>query len=107
MGPHTKPSLERAVIVGCISALLAGCGLRQLSLADRCANVMQEALAGSKLEITEKRAAFDFSNDLITATAVVQGSASKTSSPPRDIGMECTFSDNVLSGFRWTAGEGS
>jgi hypothetical protein len=46
MEPNSKPSMERAIIVGCVYALLAGCGLQQLSLADRCANVMQQAWGG-------------------------------------------------------------
>jgi hypothetical protein len=50
---HTLPNI--AVVVGCFAAMLGGCGLnnfRDVSLSDRCADVIQRAFPEARIEIT-------------------------------------------------------
>jgi len=86
------------------SLLLLGCGLRDRGLADRCADVLRDAWPG-RVAVTSQQ--LSGSNDLATMTATAAGNVSWVSGGPHEVGIECTFQNNVLSGIRWTAGRGS
>jgi hypothetical protein len=87
--------------------ILGGCGLSKqvsVSLTDRCAHIMQAAMPFADLDVGDKTS---HSPDIRTIIATVR--ASRTDTPPgsaieRDLAAECTFTDNVLTAFRWTKG---
>jgi hypothetical protein len=85
--------------------LTAGCSIpHAVGLAERCADVMQRAYPSATIEITKSEAA---AITLTTIVARVEGL--RTDMPPdaplrRDLAVECRFDENVLTGFRWTAG---
>jgi hypothetical protein len=104
MLPHDARALAGAALVA--GVLLTGCGVRERGLADRCADVLRETWPRG-VEVTSQQTNLDFAKDLTTATASVAGKALGLSGGAREVGIECAFRDNVLTGFRWTAGRGS
>jgi hypothetical protein len=73
-------------------------------MADRCADLMQQAYPGADIDITKREAA---ATSLTTIVAHVEGERTNLPSPPpvaRHLAVECKFDNNILTGFRWTAG---
>ena len=100
---YTRPA-GRSVIAASIVVLISGCGIREPSIVDRCADILRAAWPGRALEVTSKKAAPDFTNNLATVAVAVQAKATGTSGSPRELGIECTFENSVVTGIRWTAG---
>jgi hypothetical protein len=100
-----------ALALAAISALLIGCGLGQRlvearsgGLADRCADFMTDAFPSADIRITKREAA---NAGIDTIVAHVEGTRKDVPQDvplARDLAVECRFTDNVLTGFRWTAG---
>jgi hypothetical protein len=88
-----------------LCSLAAGCSIpHDTGLAERCADVMRRAYPSATIEITKSAAT---ATTLTTIITRVEGS--RTDMPPdgplpRDLAVECRFDENVLTGFRWTAG---
>jgi len=86
-------------------SLAPGCSIpRDVGAAERCADVMRRAYPSAALDITKSEAS---ATGLTTIIARVEGARTDTppDSPlPRDLAVECRFDENVLTGFRWTAG---
>jgi hypothetical protein len=73
-------------------------------MADRCAALMTAAYPGADIDVTKREAA---ATSLTKIVAHVEGD--RTNLPPntnftRHLAVECTFANEVLTGFRWTAG---
>jgi len=73
-------------------------------MAERCADFMISAYPGADIEITKREAA---ATSLAKMVADVEGD--RTNLPasaliPRHLAVECKFDNNILTGFRWTAG---
>jgi hypothetical protein len=85
--------------------LIAGCHLVPSGgMADRCADIMQQAFPGADINITKREAG---ATNLTTVVAHVAGI--RTDMPPhgplpRDLAVECRFDSGILTEFRWTAG---
>jgi hypothetical protein len=108
----TLTSRHRAAIgvaVALTLAALTGCGvrLRDASLLDRCAILLQEAFPGADIKVTKAEAVTPPS-DTIAATVVavraVRRDVAPGSTPLREVAAECRFDQGILSGFRWTRG---
>ena len=88
-----------------VCSLGTGCGItRDVGLAGRCADIMQRAFPSATIEIGKSEAS---ATGLTTIIARVKGVRSDI--PPRgplrrDLAVECQFDNNILTGFRWTAG---
>jgi hypothetical protein len=88
-----------------LCSLAAGCSIpHDTGLAERCADVMRRSYPSATIEITKSEAT---ATTLTTLIARVEGS--RPDMPPdgplpRDLAVECRFDENVLTGFRWTAG---
>ena len=84
---------------------IAACHLIPVGgMADRCADLMKSAYPGADIDITKRTAA---ATSLTAIVAHVEGE--RTNLPPnttlaRHPAVECKFDNNVLTGFRWTAG---
>jgi hypothetical protein len=96
------------------AGILAGCDWSRqmggriapdtISLADRCAQIMQKAMPFAEIDIGDRTSA---NVDLRTITATVAGTRTDmagNTQVARDLAAECTFMDSVLTGFRWTKG---
>ena len=106
IGGRRYPRQASAVVMFAFLCLeLTGCGIpRGVGLAERCADIMRRANPGATLEITKSEA---WATSLTTIMAQVE--AVRTDLPegapaPRDLAVECRFDENILTGFRWTAG---
>jgi hypothetical protein len=100
--------LRRACAVlaaGSLQLAVAGCHLvPQGGMAERCAQLMRFAYPGADIDIKKREAA---ATSLTTIVAHVDGE--RTNLPPhalvaRHLAVECKFDNNILIGFRWTAG---
>ena len=84
---------------------LAGCSIpHSIGLAERCADIMQRAYPTTGIDITKSEAS---ATSLTTIVAKVEGlgvDIPPDSPLPRDLAVECRFDENILTGFRWTAG---
>jgi len=114
-GEGAKPPRAGAIIV-LVAGLLGGCSQQQLtqlggrvvpstlSLGDRCAQFMQRAMWFAAIDIGDRSSS---SPDIRTIIATAQGTRTdlpEGSPGTRDLAVECTFTDNVLTAFRWTKG---
>src|SRR5215469_15098435 len=99
-----------AIAVLCFAALaLAGCGLqlREESLLDRCAELMQAAFPGGDIKATKKEVANEATSSIAGVVARVEGERRNVPAdgvPLRVVAAECRFDNNILTGFRWTKG---
>jgi hypothetical protein len=102
--------MRRTAVIMTLLVSLSGCGWSKqitadtASLGDRCAHVMQAAMPWADLDIGGKSSR---SPDIRTIIATAQ--ATRADTPPgsasdRDLAAECTFTDSVLTAFRWTKG---
>src|SRR5271157_6239487 len=88
-----------------LGSVLAACGIpHDVGLAGRCADIMQRAFPSATIEIGKSEAS---ATGLTTIVARVDGVRSDL--PPdapllHELAVECRFDDNILTGFRWTAG---
>jgi hypothetical protein len=83
--------------------LLAGCSFRTESLGERCGDLMQAAFPDAEIEITGRTA----SAEMASGTARVEGTRSDVQPGgrmAREIAVECSFEDGILTGFRWVTG---
>jgi hypothetical protein len=98
-----RVGLARAVIS--LGFGLAACHLvPQGGMADRCADLMRQALPGADIDITKREAA---ATSLTTIVARVEGDRTNLPSHPpiaHHLAVECTYDNGVLTGFRWTKG---
>ena len=94
-----------ALVLGLVCCLGTGCSIpRDVGLGGRCADIMQRAFPSAAIEIGKSEAS---ATSLTTIIARVEGVRSDM--PPegpltRDLAVECQFDNNILTGFRWTAG---
>ena len=106
MSAKSSRHAAAAVMLGLLP--LAGCGIREASLSDRCADAMKQAFPGGGIEVTNAQVTQDSTGASLTAMVVrVEGVRSDVPAQgplARDVAVECRFEENVLTGFRWTAG---
>jgi hypothetical protein len=102
---HDMARVRAFVAVALLPGALASCGFAPArGLAQRCAGLMQEAYPEADIDITKQVAT---AKSLTRMVAQVEGN--RTNLPPnatiaRHLAVECTFDNDVLTGFRWTAG---
>jgi len=98
-------SVAVALCVSVVCCLFTGCGVtRDVGLSARCADIMESAFPSAEIKIGKSEAS---ATGLTTITAHVEGV--RTDLPPegpltRDLAVECQFDNNIMTGFRWTAG---
>ena len=98
-------SVPVAFCFGVVCCLFTSCGVtRDVGLSARCADIMERAFPSAEIKIGKSEAS---ATGLTTITAHVEGV--RTDLPPegpltRDLAVECQFDNNIMTGFRWTAG---
>lgn len=73
-------------------------------LSDRCADFMQAAFPGAEIRFTKRDAAGTGIDTIVAHVEGVRKNLPKEVPLASDLAVECQFTDNVLTGFRWTAG---
>jgi hypothetical protein len=95
--------------------MLAGCDMTQrvvgainpdtVSLADRCAAVMQLAMpASTDIEVTSRTSENAGITAIIARVAGVRRDLPKEAGQSPDIAVECRFDNTTMVGFHWTKG---
>jgi hypothetical protein len=103
MSPNRRACAAAAA--GLLGLAVVACRLvPQGGMAERCADLMTSAYPGADIDITKREAA---ATNLTTIIAHVEGE--RANLPPqtaitRHLAVECKFDNNILTGFRWTAG---
>jgi hypothetical protein len=93
------------VMLAFLSLELTGCGIsRTVGLAERCADIMQRAYPSAALEVTKSEASATSLTTIMAQVAAVRTDLPEGAPVPRDLAVECQFDENILTGFRWTAG---
>jgi hypothetical protein len=102
------PAYRQASTVLICAALCSGgmaCAVpRDVGFAERCVDIMRRAYPSAAIDVTKTQAS---ATSLTTIVAEAEGA--RTDLPPgaplaRDLAVECRFDENILTGFRWTAG---
>ncbi len=95
-----------ALLCAVLCSVTAACGgiPRDVGLGERCADIMRRAYPSAAIDITKAEAT---ATSLTTIVANVEGV--RTDVPagapvPQDLAVECRFDENIMTGFRWTAG---
>jgi hypothetical protein len=102
-----RPSRPFAAIVAAGLPFLVASACHMVprgGMAERCADLMKEAYPGADIDITKREGIVVSLTKII---AHVEGDRTNLPSPPpvaRHLAVECSFENDVLTGFRWTAG---
>jgi hypothetical protein len=97
--------IQRAALVAGLLGLVAGCHLVPSGgMADRCADIMQQAYPGVDIDITKREAAATSITTIVAHVEGVRSDIPPHGPLPRKLAVECRFDDSILTGFRWTAG---
>ena len=95
----------RVLALALLCCISAGCGtIPDVGLAERCADIMRRAYPSATIDITKREVS---ATSLTTIMATVEGV--RTDLAPdqplaQNLAVECRFDENILTGFRWTAG---
>ena len=82
-----------------------GCGIsRDVGLAERCAEVMRLAYPSATFEITKRAASATSFTTVVATVEAVRTDVAPAGASVQDWAVECSFDENVLTSFRWTAG---
>jgi hypothetical protein len=94
-----------ALLAAALCAVGAGCGAsRDVGVAERCAEMMRRAYPSASIEITKSTASATSLTTIVAEAEGVRSDLPAGASVARDLAVECRFDENVLTGFRWTAG---
>jgi hypothetical protein len=102
------PALRQASTVFVCAALCAvgaGCGVpRDIGAAERCADLMRRAYPSAAIDIAKTEASATSLTTIVARAEGVRTDLPQGAPLTRDLAVECRFDENVLTGFRWTAG---
>jgi hypothetical protein len=92
-------------VVYSLCSLCTGCSItHNVGLAERCADIMQRAFPSATIEIGKSEASATSLTTIIGRVEGVRSDIPPEGPPRRDLAVECQFDNNILTGFRWTAG---
>lgn len=97
---------QASVIAICavLCAFGMGCAPRDVGVAERCAELMRRAYPSAAIEITKSTASATNLTTIVAEAEGVRGDLPPDAPVTRILAIECRFDENVLTGFRWTAG---
>ena len=88
-----------------LCSVVAACAVpRDLGLAERCADIMRRAYPSAAIDITKSEATATSLTTIIAKAEGVRADVPPGAPVPHDLAVECRFDQDVLTGFRWTAG---
>jgi hypothetical protein len=102
------PAFRQASIAFLSAALCcvaAACGIpHDVGLAERCADIMRRAYPSAAIDITKTDAKATSMTTIVANAEGVRTEVPPGAPAPHDLAVECRFDENILTGFRWTAG---
>ncbi len=81
--------------------------VREQSLTDRCADLMEQAFPGGDIEVTKTAVVPVETQSIATVVVAAEGTRKKVAPsgvPLGEVAVECRFDEGILTGFRWTKG---
>jgi hypothetical protein len=94
-----------ALLFAALCFVVTGCGIpRDLGVAERCADIMRRAYPSAAIDITKIEASATSLTTIVAKAEGVRTGLPADSPLLHDLAVECRFDENVLIGFRWTAG---
>jgi hypothetical protein len=89
-----------------LCSIAAACGgiPRDLGLGERCADIMRRAYPSAAIDITKTETTVTSLTTIVAKAEGVRTDVPPGAAPPQDLAVECRFDENILTGFRWTAG---
>jgi hypothetical protein len=85
--------------------MAAGCAIpRDVGLAERCADIMRRAYPSAAIEMTKSEATATSLTTIVAKAEGVRTDLPPGAPLPQNLAAECRFDENILTGFRWTAG---
>lgn len=85
--------------------MAAACSIsHDVGLAERCADIMRRAHPSTAIDVTKTDASATSLTTIIAHVDGVRTDLPADSPLRRDVAVECRFDENILTGFRWTAG---
>jgi hypothetical protein len=77
---------------------------RNVGVAERCADVMRRAYPSAAIDITKTETTVTSLTTIVASAEGVRTDMPPGAAVPHDLAVECRFEENILTGFRWTAG---
>jgi hypothetical protein len=95
-----------ALLSAALCCVAAACGgiPRDVGLGERCADIMRRAYPNAAIDITKTEATATSLTTIVAKAEGVRTDVPPGAPMPQDLAVECRFDENVLTGFRWTAG---
>jgi len=94
-----------ALLSAALCSFATGCGIpRDVGVAERCADIMRRAYPSAAIDITKTEASATSLTMIVAKAEGVRTDVPAGAPLPHDLAVECQFDENVLTGFRWTAG---
>ena len=95
-----------SLLCAVLCSLAAACGgiPRDVGLAERCADIMRRAYPNASIDITKTEATATSLTTIVANAAGVRTDVPAGAPVPQDLAVECRFDENIMIGFRWTAG---
>ena len=101
------PCLAIFVVIAA-GSLLVGCDLKAPrlpgGLADRCADILKAAMPSAEFDIGKRTSESPSIDKIIAHVEGTRADLPEASRLPPDLAVECEFTNNVLTAFRWTKG---
>ena len=94
-----------ALLCVALCSVAAACVIpRNVGLAERCADIMRRAYPSAAIDITKSEATATSLTTIVAKAEGVRTDLPPGAPVPPDLAVECRFDENILTGFRWTAG---
>ena len=94
-----------ALLCVALCAVAAACVIpRNVGVAERCADVMRRAYPSAAIDITKTETTVTSLTTIVASAEGVRTDVPPGAPVPQDLAVECRFDENILTGFRWTAG---
>jgi hypothetical protein len=94
-----------ALLCAVLCSVAAACVVpRDLGTAERCADIMRRAYPNAAIDITKTEASATSLTTIVANAEGVRTNVPPGAPVPNDLAVECRFDENIMTGFRWTAG---
>jgi hypothetical protein len=94
-----------AFLCAVLCAVAAACVVRRdVGAAERCADIMRHAYPSAAIDVTKTEATATSLTTIVANAEGVRADLPPGAPVPPDLAVECRFDENILTGFRWTAG---
>jgi hypothetical protein len=102
--PTFRQASTALLCVALCSVAAACASPRDVGLAERCADIMRRAYPSAAIDITKSEATATSLTAIVAKAEGVRTDVPPGAPAPLDLAVECRFDENILTGFRWTAG---